>query len=289
MRVLGLAMACAFALGCAAEVESGPNDGEDKEDSTCPPESCECNYSGQAAIDLCNELKAKYGLRPKNYGGLFDVSNEAEERFNCLLPEMADFFDQRAAELDRPVTFSSEELAVNFISEGGFFVLADDRVDGIDGFSALGIDTLVDNFAALRPWMPQIVRDAVADESRVVTAINELGQEVHTLTDLTIEEGAWANAGMWAWSKAFVDGDHADAGTPTAQMPPEGGFFWATVAFNAGPGTARKLVESKGPDYYLVPYKGEANSQLAKSNASWRSATFEHVLINGFADGSCPR
>src|SRR3972149_4817827 len=42
--------------------------------------------------------------------------------------------------------------------------------------------------------------------------VNERGQEVHTLRDLTLEEGLYANAGMYAWAKSIAAGDLADRG-----------------------------------------------------------------------------
>lgn len=235
---------------------------------------------------LADMLKAKYGVRPRRYVGLLNQSNEAEKRFVGMMPMVTAFLNDLASRHSTPFSMHEAELMVNFITEGGFFVLDGDQIDGIDGFGSLGIDTLVDNYAALKPWLHQSIRDAIENGDRVVENINELGQKVKSLTDLTIEEGMWANAGMFAWSRATLAADLASRGTPLASLPQEGQFFWTTVYFNAGPGTGRKMLDKNGVRFFEKKWlkADDANqfSQSAQFNALWRTASFEYLLKAAF-------
>jgi hypothetical protein len=268
------ALALSVAGGCAAaEPEMAdmedPGDGADNADP------------------LVDTLRQKYGVRPRRYDGLFNDSNEAEKRFKQLLPEATAFINMRAAELGGAFDVNDAELATNFITEGGFFVLDGNQLDGIDGFGALGIDTLVDNYNALKPWLHPMVREAVERGDRTVTRTNELGQQVKTLTNLTMAEGLYANAGMYAWAKSIAAGDLAGKGAPIADLPLEGKFFWSTIYFNAGPGTGRKILNSNGARFFEVKWTKADDagkfSQSAQFNALWRTASFEYLMKKVFA------
>ena len=226
-------------------------------------------------------LQARYGVRPRRYAGLFDSSNEAETRFRTALPVATDLENRTSVQLGGSFDVDQAELATNFISEGGFFVLDDNQVSGIDGFGSLGIDTLVDNYPALEPWLATIVRTAVERGDRTQTSTNELGQEVHTLTDLTLEEGAFANAGMFAWAKAQAAADLAARGIDIDSLPRAGAFFWATIYFNAGPGTGRKILDRNGARYFEQKWTKDDDpgqfSTSAQFNALWRTASYEYL------------
>ena len=134
------------------------------------------------------------------------------------------------------------------------------------------------------PWLHPIVRAAVESGTRTVTRVNERGQEVHTLRDLTLEEGLYANAGMYAWAKSIAAGDLADRGAAVEDLPAHGEYFWATVYFNAGPGTGRKLLDQHGARYFERKWTGPDDPgryhRVAQYNALWRTASFEYMFIS---------
>lgn len=275
-----------------------------------------CSTGGNRAADLANqeapgagsgkadgatdpvvsELKLKYGVRPRRYNGFFDGSNQAETQFLGLLPNVSQYLNQRAADLGSDATLNEAAIATNFITEGGFYVLDGNQTDGIDGYQELGIDSLVDNYAALKPWLNPIVQMLVESGGNGETAVNEQGQTVHTLTNLTLEQGLWANAGMFAWAKSIAASDLAARGTRITSLPSDGAFFWTTIYYNAGAGTARKLLDRYGIDYYQRKWTHADDpsrySLDARYNALWRTASYEYMLITvyggGKADGSAP-
>ena len=121
---------------------------------------------------------------------------------------------------------------------------------------------------------------------------NERGQTVRSLSDLTLEEGMYANASMYVWSKSRFAKDMAGWGLSIADLPPEAQFFWSTVYFNAGPNQGRAHLVSWGVEEWQNPWEAEDNDNLygteSRYNAHWRTATFES-LSGGFdADPSPP-
>lgn len=249
---------------------------------------------GHVCEGLCAELRDQYGVRPRRYNGLFNCSCTAEQMFVEELPAITAFLNDQARAGGYQVRFTDAELASNFITEGGFFVLVDDRTDGIDGFNSAGIDTLVDNYTALRYWLHQVVRDAVDAGDRVVTRVNEKGEEVKTLTDLTFQEVLYANAGMYAWAKAVAARDIGNAGTNLDDLDWPVQYFWGTLYYNAGPGWGRKMLDKYGVTYHQKVWTREDDpyqySFNARYNALWRTASFSYMQLTVYPDGApvCP-
>ena len=138
--------------------------------------------------------------------------------------------------------------------------------------------------------------NAVEAGDRNATNTNERGETVHSLTDLNIEEGMYANAGMFAWARAIVAADMANpdglrswcrkqgktpnaaiTSTNMADLPQWEQFYWTTVYFNAGPGTGKKFLCSEWLPYGRTAYRGAENNLSAKYNASWRTATYRFL------------
>ncbi len=111
----------------------------------------------EGSADDGSELLSVYGVRAHNYAGLFDGSNEAEYAFLDALPDATAFINQQAKANGVAMTVTEAELALNFIAEGAYFALNDDLLDGLDGYQ-FGIDTLVNNQDAIKPWLhPSVI------------------------------------------------------------------------------------------------------------------------------------
>jgi hypothetical protein len=240
---------------------------------------------------ISTELRAVYGVRPRRYGGLLDRTNDAERRFLATLPQVTAFVNDVCARRGQPFRVTEAELAINFISEGGFYLLDEDIVDDIDGYTYLGIDTLVDNLQALRPWLHGSITAAVAAGDRTVERTNELGQAVHTLRGLTIEEGLYANSGMYAWSKALSERDIAASGRALVDLAAPAHFFWASYYYNAGVGAGHRKMHDKGVDFYAQRWTRADDAMLfgrnAQFNALWRTASLHYFLRTICPDGAC--
>lgn len=250
---------------------------------------------GEDALSI--ELTEKYGLRPRRYGGLFNNSNEAEQRFAAHLPGVTRELNQRALELGFDMQLTDSDLAINFISEGGYFLLADDFTDSdydndiyIDGFTYLGVDTFFDNWSALEPWFTKEFIRAIDDgELFTFETTNELGQTVNSIVVQTIEQGLEANAIVYAWSRArFMSDLAAENKTTYESLAPEPRFFWSTMYYNAGVGFGRARLSEHGADYWQEKWIGPddhaTQSRFARYNALWRTSTFEYLKRTTLAE-----
>lgn len=248
--------------------------------------------AGDSATDaIATEVQQLYGVRARRYTGLLNDSNEAERRFLDALPEVTAFTNQVCERQRVSFRFSEAELAINFISEGGFYLLDDDIVEDIDGYTYLGIDTLVDNLEALRPWLHGSILAAVAAGDRTARYENERGQVVHTLRGLSLEEGLYANAGMYAWSRALSERDIATTAGAAGPLGSVGSFFWGTLYYNSGVGAGHRKMIAQGVDYYRQRWTRADDGRLygrnSQFNALWRTASFDYLLRTSCPAGSC--
>jgi hypothetical protein len=152
---------------------------------------------------------------------------------------------------------------------------------------------VVDNYAALKPYLHSSIRMLVEAGKNNLQTVNEKGEQVTSLKGLTLLDGLYANAGMWAWSKAVVEDDlRTIKKTAIDALAAHVQFFWTTFYFNAGSGTGRKNLTGKGVDYVSVkwPRADDANlyGRCAQFNALWRTASFEYLGGKIFASGSTP-
>ena len=253
------------------------------------------NYQSDGKSDamydaLSAELTAKYGLRPRRYNGLFNDSNEAERRFRAALPGVTAAINARTAATGATFRITEAELATNFITEGGYYMLAYDihdsgqlaTIDGatgiivIDGFTFLGTDSIVANAAAVSPWLSDTLRFMVNEPTRQTQATNEKGEATTSIWVDNIEQGLELNAAMFAWSRARFA---ADAKSSYATLGPEARFFWTTAYYNTGPEVAASLLASMGPDWWKTKWTLADDpakySRYARYNGLWRTSTWE--------------
>ena len=155
--------------------------------------------------------------RPRVYTGFFDGSNEAERQFLAALPKVAKFINDRLKAGGYAFDVHQAEIATNFIGEGGYYPLHWNYWQHIDGFGALGIDTFVQRRQALKRWVPDSVMKLADDPHHVGKTLNEKRETVTFLTDLDMEQGLYANAGMFALCIATA------ANTANESLPLKGG------------------------------------------------------------------
>lgn len=258
-------------------------------------ESYQSDGKSDAAFDaIAAELTAKYGLRPRKYNGFFNDSNTAEKRYKAHLPAVVTAINERTASQNLGFRFTAQELAVNFITEGGFYLLDKDwyqtgqivTFEGqtgelvIDGFTFLGCDTIVDNAAAVKPWLSAELQAWIADPAHQFATMNELGQTVRSIYVDTIEQGMELNAAMFAWSRSLAAKAIAKTGKQIESISPEARFFWTTVWFNAGPGFGAQQLAAHGVDYWKTKWTGKDDpsmSKYARYNALWRTSSWEFM------------
>jgi hypothetical protein len=241
---------------------------------------------------LLAELYKKYGLTPRRYCGFLNGSNNAEARFRntvaSITPGMAATAQANGFEI------TADELAFNFISEGGAGTLASNIGDGIDAFGTAGADTLISNLTAVWRFLPPDLQAALANNTAGTAQnyTNERGETVTTMTNMTIEQATMANAGLYSWSKYALTRDLARRGVDINTLPRTQQFFWSTVYYNSGPGTGRNLLNRHGLDWSNTPWGGKdfpadrdaaaafaaANSRNSQFNALWRTSSYEFML-----------
>lgn len=250
---LALVSSASIFVGCSAD-SSSPDSSDNSEDG----------------------IASSYGVRAHKFDGFFDGSNEAEYTFLNALPEVTTFINAQAKKNGAGFTVTEAELALNGIAEGIYYALNDDLLSGLDGYEFFGIDTLVDNQAAIMPYLhPSVI--ALLGTDHVKASTNEKGQTVHTLTNLTLEQGLYANAAMFAYSKSQAARDLAKTGHAMATLPETGQFFWTTIYYNAGAGYGHSALVAHGYSFYKTPWtKADDASQYggnAEYNALWRTAS----------------
>lgn len=225
------------------------------------------------------QLTQAYGLRPRRYGGYVDGTNAAEAVFRNVVPQAVAFINQRAEARKLKFRLSVAELVTNFIAEGGGArVLNDGYLAGIDGFSHLGIDTFIDRYDELRPWIhPSITRDKVVP----VASTNEKGERVHSIGALTLVQAIYASAAMLAHAKAELERGVAGRPGGISKLTDRQQQYLTTVFFNAGPGFGRKLLAQRGPAAADRPWSGTddhaTHNRNAHFNATVRGSTYASV------------
>ncbi len=243
-------------------------------------ECATCSSAKPSPAQRNATIAKKHGTRPKRYASyLKGKSNVAERRFAEALPKVVAHAKNVA--LAHHVTVTREELATNILSEGVAVALNQDLADGLDGYGAFGIDTLVDRKKELQPFLDNRTKKLIEDPNKLSENVNEKKETVHSLTNLSIEEGMYANASMYVWSKARLAKDLEAQGASLDDLPPAGQFFWSTVYFNAGPKMGKKHLADWGIDAWEDPWTLEDSDELhgqdSRYNAHWRTATFESL------------
>lgn len=321
LRVTIVALSLSFLVG-ACDQEVDPSSSDERADADDD--------------QLVKTLTQKYGLAPKRYTFLFDQSNAAEMVF-------AEVINQAAKDL----SVTPVELGINAISEGAIYELKDNVVDGIDSFESFGIDSLISNVEALRPWISKELLseievcdqdgylecemrdpclrceneyeqcfydgDTESDEhvddcigkqklckgdtdcntwspnpcpethqcQRLQFNVTELSKMVLAFHSMSLREALGVNIAIYLYSKSLVRSDMRRLyGTNLDELAIEAQFFWTSMYFNAGPGTASKQLQQHGVQYYSQPWPSEKphDWRSAQFHALWRTASFEYAL-----------
>lgn len=231
-------------------------------------------------------MTAKYGVRPKRYDGLFDGNMPNERPFLDSIPKVVAQLNQAAAKAGKRYRFTEAEIATNFITEGGYLLLVHPvEVRGpISGFGYFGIDTFMQRLAELQPWMSRDLSTWKDDPAHREPRTNEKGEAVESLIVRDIPMGAEANGVMFAAARERFSDDAASLKISDAKLTPEAWFFWTTVYYNAGEGTGRAMLKKHGVDYWKVKYTKAPNDRDAKSNAAWRTSTWDYLRQHGGDD-----
>lgn len=247
-----------------------------------------------------------------------------DEEFRRCLTEVTTFINERLRENGYAFALHEAEVATNLLSEGADVAIASgfSPYTIVDAFGNLGIDTFMEQYRQLKRWLPQrlirvVEAGSIADLSAVwsegrfalseewdafwsermvgrrpYTArdrgsglltrsnINEKGEQYYTLDFIDLELGMYANAAMLAQAMATASKDIPTFG----ELDPEDRFFWATMYFNSGPGTARKFLKRHGVSYSDRPYSGGKNKWLSSQyHAIKRMASMGYLLRTVYA------
>jgi len=231
------------------------------------------------------ELTGRWGVRPRVYAGLWKGDNAAEQRFLDALPEVTRFLNERLAKSGSPVRVTEAEVATNFLAEGAIVPLSKGDPGPYHSFSVMGLDSLVTNYAALKPWLHDSVVREVATGWRG-TVQNEKKQNLEVIHFLGMEPGMYASGGMYVWSKMQATRDLAARGVKMSDLPQEAQVYWSTIYFNAGPALGRRTLDQYGVDDYKVPWSGGESLRYhfnQRYNARWRTGTFELLQHDVYA------
>lgn len=232
-----------------------------------------------------------HGTRPHVFGGALSGDSDREREFLGALPNVAKHLNQVAQSKGAPFQFTEAELATNFVTEGGFYLLQDEMngLDGtpvepprwrIDGFEYLGIDTFMSRRQALAPWLSQDLLAWSADTFNTVEHINEHGETVKSLELRDIAQSAEANAVMFADARAAFSHDCVAMKLDPSHLTPEAWFFWTTIYFNAGPGKGRETLKREGVNAWKVPWPHGDKAKYTSSvlyNGHSRTASWDYL------------
>ncbi len=218
-------------------------------------------------------LVKKYGVRPRlQYPGLFDGHGQAERVLLRAAPQVTAFVNGLLAKAGVP-PLDEAAVVTNFLAEGGVLALLENRCENLDGFADAGVDTLTSNYAVLRPWLHASLHELVRSNS--IGYYNERGEPVETVEQMSLSQALYANAGMLAWSRSVA----ASAVDSFDQLDRYQQFSWTTIFFNAGSGTARRLLADFGSEYVDRRWTKDDDFQRyhrhARYNALRRTATYE--------------
>lgn len=221
-------------------------------------------------------MTAKHGVRPRDYSGVLNGSNAAELIIREAMPRITTFLNERAAAQKLDTRFTVNELTTNFIAEGGFLALNDNITENLDGFTYAGVDTFMDRYNELKPWLhSSITKDKVAAQQNT----NEKGESVQSIGQLTLVQAAWANATMYAAGKARLEKWLKKRNKDIDGLSENEQFYWATTYYNAGEGFAEKQLAANGVGAantkWSRPDDWQKYHRNATYNAKMRTSTFE--------------
>jgi len=123
--------------------------------------------------------------------------------------------------------------------------------------------------------------EAPSECARIQGNLNERGEYFYSMTNLTLKEAVAANASMFAYSTADAERKYEQLGFDFNLQPAIEQFFWSTMFFNAGAGTAGNRLTEHGNTYYEDKWpEGAADNWLNPLyNALWRTSTYEYLMI----------
>jgi hypothetical protein len=205
--------------------------------------------------------------------------NRRQKELLAELPKITAELNARAKAQGKDFQFTQQELATNFISEGGSELLGGSPPSPpYDGYDYLGIDTMRDNYATVKPWLTDDLQKRVQGGKHGVSQVNEQGKNVHTITVDSVGQGLRANAAMFARARSMASAEATKEGKKFSEMTDEERFYYTTMYYNTSPGTAAAYM--KAQDGHVPKWKGkdsEENSMDARYNAAWRTATFDYL------------
>ena len=134
-------------------------------------------------------LNEQYGLRPRRYtrqldgkrsqhDGFDQILAERERRVLADLPNLVAKLNAICESKKVAFRFAAAELAENFISDGGYYLLTEeggaviDDTD-IDDYAYLGVDTFLDRQSELDPWMSDDLRQRAKEPAAAHTQTND--------------------------------------------------------------------------------------------------------------------
>jgi hypothetical protein len=258
----------------------------------------ERNTRKQRTEEVSPDITAQRGIRPRKYRSYLDAPrNNAEVAYARVLPQVTAYINQQLAASGMTFRVTQAEIAANFLSEGGNLLLDMGATEHIDGYGYAGIDTIRDRAEQVRPYLHPSVAAIMDDPAHWSNPQNEQGQGVHSLTDLTLEQTAYANASMYASAMTIVEHDLTARGVDLRTLPPAARIFWASLYYNLGEGRfaagdkpatgGRKYLALHGYQWYAQKYTGHdsvAAGMGAQHNAALRLANEQ--LINTDLDGN---
>jgi hypothetical protein len=234
-----------------------------------------------------DKLTTRYGVRPRKYGGALDGNDIAEIELREGMPEVAAFISERARANGHDFTVSVAELTTNLLAEGGILLLQANQTQDIDGFGAAGIDTFMNRYKELTPWLHGCIK---ADQLKQAATRNEKGERVTSIGNLTLIQTMYANAAMYAAAKVRLARALKRQGKHIAQLTPEEQMYWTTWFFNAGEGKAEPELARAGVAGAHRKWTKEddhrKHNRNPHFNALVRTSTFEYTRDVAMSDGT---
>lgn len=226
---------------------------------------------------IASDVTRKYGVDPKKYDHLFDKNMPTEDHFSQATKQVTLHLNEVAQKAGKTYRFTESEIAVNVISEGAYYVLVDGSdQEKLSGFSSFGIDTFMQRIVELRPWLNDDLRTWASDEAHHEPRVNEKGEDIVSLRVRDLAMGTAANGAMFAAARERFSKDAERLGV-REELTHEAWFFWTSVYYNAGEGTGLKLLKKHGVKYWQSRPTEPDNVLNPKSNAAWRTATWDYL------------
>lgn len=236
---------------------------------------------GTESDPLADELRAKYGVRPRRYTAFFDGDTAGEVDWLAALEPVTAELSARLSGPFAGLDLLEPELATNFIVEGGYFALKEGVTSDIESFYHLGLDMIVPHAGELRPLLGEDLYAWITDPVNQYTETNEQGTRVTGVWFANMHDALTAAGAMFLWSRrAFVADLRAQGGDP-ASLSDAAWFFWTTVYFNGGPGAGRSALTQHGVGWWQTRWtKADDASKygnVIQFNALWRTASYEYL------------